>query len=427
MHTITLAFALGVLTAAGGPAPTEPPPELGVRLEIRGTIELPQVAPAGDHQDVARLLRLVQRKGVVSGDDVAAAESLATRYPQEDGVILLREAILLEAAERATSERRFPEAAAYLRRVTALHPDDTAGYLALINLGLKKSDWPEVESAARAALAVEPQNIEAGVALGYGLLRQDRVDEAEDALRAVLERGENATARRLLAKIENTQRQEKGLAQQRLAHFTVRYDGEAHETIGRHVLDVLEEHYVALSLRFGHQPLDPVPVVLLTREKYYDGTAPAWSGGQYDGADGRVRVPIRGLTAARVRDLESTLLHELCHVFVADMTGNRAPRDLQEGLAQFVEGETSAELARKSPAVPGPESNKAFAFYLGALRFVEYLMTQGGQPMLNAALAETGRTGDLEKAFAETYGSSYSALRKAWAQEAGVTDTRVPR
>jgi len=39
-----------------------------------------------------------------------------------------------------------------------------------------------------------------------------------------------------------------------------------------------------------------------------------------------------------VSELDRTLLHELTHVFVADMTRGLAPRELQEGLAQLVEG-----------------------------------------------------------------------------------------
>ena len=72
-----------------------------------------------------------------------------------------------------------------------------------------------------------------------------------------------------------------------------------------------------------------IPVILFTREGYYDASgAPAWSGGVYDGIDGRIRIPIGGLTASLTPDMDETLIHELTHAFVADRTRGVAPREV---------------------------------------------------------------------------------------------------
>jgi hypothetical protein len=346
---------------------------------------------------------------------VAAIESLVSRYSREEALVVLREALLLDAANQASRDRRFFEAAGHLRRLTALHPTHVAAPIGLVNLFTKQADWPSAESAARAALDIDPDSAIATCGLAYALLRQDFAEDAQRVLEAFLSHRDDATARRLLENIERSLAQERDLERQRLAHFTVRYDGEAHDAVVQHLLQILEEHYQTLTVRFAHQPLQPIPVLLLTRERYYDGSAPAWSGGSFDTLDGRVRIPISGLSAASVRKLERTLLHELCHVFVGDMAGGRVPRELNEGIAQHVEGETSQAMGGVTPP---PDRAQVFGFYRQALAFVEYLMEQGGQPMLNAALAETGAAGDLEKAFEQVYGRSYTTLKTSWAETA---------
>ena len=97
-------------------------------------------------------------------------------------------------------------------------------------------------------------------------------------------------------------------------------------------------------------------MILFSREAYYDASgAPAWSGGIYDGIDGRIRIPIGGLTASLTPDMDGTLIHELTHAFVADRTRGVAPREIHEGLAQYMEGKrigselNAAAAARRSP------------------------------------------------------------------------------
>jgi len=44
------------------------------------------------------------------------------------------------------------------------------------------------------------------------------------------------------------------------------------------------------------------------------------------------------LTASLNPELDQTLIHELVHAFLADRSRGVAPRDLHEGLAQYMEG-----------------------------------------------------------------------------------------
>src|SRR6185503_15866499 len=149
----------------------------------------------------------------------------------------------------------------------------------------------------RSATRLEPRNAWAWTALGYALLRLDRNQEAVEALMTALSLQENPSTRALL------------------------------------------RHYATLAGSLDHEPQSSISVILFTNQAYYDASgAPAWSGGAFDILDGRIRVPIGGLTASLTPDMDGTLLHELTHAFVADRTHGVAPRDIQEGLAQYMEG-----------------------------------------------------------------------------------------
>src|SRR5690242_12293849 len=98
-------------------------------------------------------------------------------------------------------------------------------------------------------------------------------------------------------------------------------------------------HFSAIESEVNFTPPEPIGVVLYTEEAFMDITrAPAWAGALNDG---RIRVPVQGLTAVDA-ELSRSLKHELTHSFVAQKTRgacaaiastcqNRAPTWIQEG------------------------------------------------------------------------------------------------
>jgi len=207
------------------------------------------------------------------------------------------------------------------------------------------------------------------------------------------------------------------MTQQTLSHFNVRYDGAAVDSVGHEILRALERHYATLAGSLDHQPQSSISVILFTNQAYYDASgAPAWSGGAFDILDGRIRVPIGGLTASLTPDMDGTLLHELTHAFVADLTHGMAPRDIQEGLAQYMEGKRCDALlgndgmrALADGRVPG-----VMGYYLGALSFVEYLIANRGTSGMNDLLKAMAETGSLDQSFRQVYGQGYNETRGLW-------------
>ena len=341
--------------------------------------------------------------------DISTAERLDAAHPGVGRRLLV--AVLAAAAGQERASRRYDEAVRLLERVLALEPGANEARQGLLALRLEQGDWPAVEAAARELQRHGVWDSTTVNALAYSLVRQDRVAEAVEILTRYLERQADPTAAALLDRLRRDSATETSLRQQTLSHFHVRYDGEAHEDVGRELLRVLDRHYATLARNFDHEPAAPIPVVLLSREAYYDGTgAPAWSGGRYDSFDGRVRIPIGGLTTSLTRDLDDTALHELTHAFVADRSRGLAPRELQEGLAQMMEGKHLSSLPDATlRALASGRLGGVGGFYLMSLAFAEDLVAQRGQGGVNDVLSAMARTGSVDAAFREVYGRDYQA------------------
>ncbi len=387
-------------------AALDPPPE---------AVQVP--ATGMPDEDRAKFEALAHRQPAVSVADVTAAERLYARYPADAQRLL--ETTLLNAAEGERRVHRYGDAAALLRRAAELQTEAAWPYVALMRVLSEAGDWAGAEAAARAAIAREARNGDAWHGLGYALIRQDRNTEAAEALRTAIEIRPDANAQALLDRVSKGMVDERGMTERDLSHFHVRYDGEEHEDIGREILRALEHHYATLVSALDYQPQATIPVILFSSQGYHSASgAPAWSGGVYDSLDGRIRVPIQGLTRSLTPEMDHTLLHELTHAFVANRTRGVATRDIQEGLAQYMEGErvTTRLTPEQLTMLADGRAGGVMGFYLYALSFVEYLIANRGMGGMNDLLRAMGETGSVDEAFKQVHGQDYRGTKQAWFQ-----------
>jgi tetratricopeptide (TPR) repeat protein len=270
---------------------------------------------AKDRQQAEALLEGLRRRAAMGPKETELVFDLVARYPEEKGLRSLAESVLLATADQAQKARRYSEALEALRRVAGVKPDSSIARQALLAILLETSDWTGAEAAARDLLSLRPGEASALRGLGFALMRQDRNREAAEALEASLEIEEDAAARKMLAHVEKGLRDESGMSEKQLAHFHVRYDGSEHEDVGREILRALERHFASLTGVFDHRPQAPIPVILFSEEAYYDAAgAPRWSGGAYNHLDGRIRIPIGGLSSSLTPDImpSSTTCRAAC-------------------------------------------------------------------------------------------------------------------
>lgn len=128
-------------------------------------------------------------------------------------------------------------------------------------------------------------------------------------------------------------------------HFRLRYPRVSGEGYARQVAWVLEEERRRLLRWIPVADPRPIDVDLYPVHEFLASYATALDVvGLFDG---RVRVPFADLRSLHP-ELVSILSHEVAHAMITQATGDRAPRWLQEGLAQHV------EMARQ-PTNPYPD------------------------------------------------------------------------
>lgn len=303
-------------------------------------------------------------------------------------------ALLARLGEDDLTARRADEARRRFEEALSQDGRDLRSARGLAAANLLLGQDALARSVLERALLDAPNDADLNLLLGEVAHRQDRLDEALAAWQKSYAAKPNDALR---GRIDTLQRQlqiEQGYRRSDAVHFTVRYDGErTGPDLEGSITDELEKQFPDLARRFDHVPPLPISVVIYPQRAFYDAT-------QVDSNviglyDGKIRVPSGGL---RQLDAEarSVLLHELAHVFITSKSGGRAPRWMQEGLAQWIEGKrtppgTARQLAddwkrRDSGAAWGSTFTD-----VTALSFVEFLAEREGFNEINEMLGAMGR------------------------------------
>jgi tetratricopeptide (TPR) repeat protein len=256
----------------------------------------------------------------------------------------------------------------------------------------------------------------------YGL---NRLDDAIKEWRAAQRIAPNPQVAMSLERAERDQAAEAESHQGETSHFVVHYQGGATPALAGEILSTLEEHFRTLQTALDFTPVEPIGVVLYTKQEFRDITlAPSWAGGLNDG---RIRVPVEGLNSVTA-ELSRVLKHELTHSFVYQMSLGRCPTWLNEGLAQWMEGKRSGENARglvmayerkqyiplerlSGPwnSLPAPVVGYAYAWGLAA---VEFIMSRSGAWGISRLFANFNSASSFEAAMGAALQTNYEDLER---------------
>jgi tetratricopeptide (TPR) repeat protein len=297
-------------------------PAWGMSLQAQRLNEAAAARTAqGQYEEAAELFS--QALGLSPGDPVLQKNLARLRTVM--GHRLLRAGLLSRAQEQ-------------YQAAFDLEPNETAALLGLGDVRLWQREPRIAAEFYRRVIALEPQNAEAYDRLGEAY---NHLGDLGAALKewewALALRPNDAGLRQRMEQLQREQQRLGGFRSQDSQHFTVSYDGQRREDLGRELLQILERAYVDVGYELGAYPPHAIQTIFYSADL---------ASGSYHLLDGKIRVALRG-PAPGDPMLRAILYHEYTHALVFAVTqGNNPPLWVHEGLAVQMEKNVRAAAYR---------------------------------------------------------------------------------
>jgi tetratricopeptide (TPR) repeat protein len=395
---------------AGGVAP--------VHTGASGNMSAPDITPPApwfNHQ--ADVAEKVIRDGKVDIDALASVAQAANPELAATAYFL--------AGKHESDHGNFPQAKRYYESALHRQPDNATLLIYYAATLMRTGHAVEALPYAQHAANIAPDSPDAIAMLGFVHFASDHTPEAIRSWKKSLALRPDATVSQYLARAERESSAESDFSQRESSHFNLHFEGkETSEIFRQDLMATLDSEYDELVRDLGYSPRNNIAVTLYTRQAFFDVTrAPSWSGAINDG---KLHIPISGVTAV-TPELARVLKHELTHSFVSQMSSNRCPTWLNEGIAQIEEGKSSASAGRQlsqlfaaGNEIPfnmlegsfisfsAPEANVAYAESLAG---AEYIRDTYGMIEIVRILERLSQGSSTEAALRATIHSDYRQLR----------------
>lgn len=245
-----------------------------------------------------------------------------------------------EAGAARLRAGKLRESRAFLEKAVEAQPEDPGYHLLLAKVIFRSADTRAARVEIDRALELAPGDAAARELSGDIYDREGQLNLAVGEWETAVRSG---GSRALAAKIDSGRREmaaEEGMGRETSRYFVVLYEPGVPRDVVRAFFKDLDEAFDLLHDRLGEYPRNPITVLLYAGADYRSLTgAPTWSGGVYDSYDGKIRIPVGGLsTPEETSRLRSVLTHEMTHAFVFQMAPVGLPRWFHEGLAKTIEG-----------------------------------------------------------------------------------------
>jgi hypothetical protein len=283
---------------------------------------------------------------------------------------------------------------------------------------------------AQHAAQLAPESPDAIAMLGFVQFASDHTPDAIRSWKKSLALRPDATVSQYLARAEREVNAESDFSEHESSHFNLHFEGkETSDIFRRDLLATLDREYDEVAGDLGYSPRNTIAVTLYTQQAFLDVTrAPSWSGAINDG---KLRIPISGVQSV-TPELARILKHEMTHSFISQMSGNRCPAWLNEGIAQVEEGKSAASNGRQlaqlfaaGNEIPfnmlegsfmnfsAAEANVAYAESLAA---AEYIRDAYGMSEISRVLELLSQGSSTEAALRATVHCDYRQLRDEMAR-----------
>ena len=341
------------------------------------------------------------------------------------------EAIALQAGA-AFAANKPAEAEAFAQAALKINPTYGEVYRIVADHAARGYLFDEAATFVRKALIIDPNNAQAYADLGMYLLRTGDEGEARVALeRAFKDDPYNVSTFNSLDLLDT------------LAKFETITDGDLVFKFHPDEVAVMREQAIplakealeALSKRYQFTPKGPLLIEMFPKHDDFAVRTIGLPGmiGALGACFGRVVT----LDSPRARtpgefNWGETLWHELAHVITLQMSGNRVPRWLTEGISVYEERRARPEWGKESDvsfaqaladgkAIKLDVLNEAFsdpktislAYYQASL-VVDHLVQTYGEPALWKMLRAYGRGLETEAALKDAYGLTIAQLQTSF-------------
>ncbi|MGH9643490.1 MAG: peptidase MA family metallohydrolase [Terriglobales bacterium] len=395
---------------AGGVSPVTPGRQ-------RAAGEVPDFAPPSSFSHLSDLGDKIIREGKVDADALAAVERANDPEMAATGYFL--------AGKFEADHGNFPEAKRYYESALRFQPENATLLVYYAASLMRTGQAGQALTYAEQAARIAPDSADALGMLGFVQFATDHTEDAIRSWKKSLALRPDRVIKQYIDRAERESNAEAAFSQSESSHFNLHFEGkETSPAFRRELLAALDADYDDLVRDLGYSPHDTIAVTLYPQQTFFDVTrAPSWSGAINDG---KLRIPVNGMQNV-TSDLAHVLKHELTHSFIAQMSSNRCPTWLNEGIAQMEDGRSSAsnghalaQLFGAGAEIPfnmlegsfmnfsTPEASTAYAESLAA---AEYIRDTYGMGEIQRILERFSQGSGSEGALRATIHSDYHQLR----------------
>jgi tetratricopeptide (TPR) repeat protein len=329
------------------------------------------------------------------------------------------------AGKHESDHGNFTQAKRYYESALRFEPDNSTLLIYYAATLMRTGHAADALPYAQHAANLTPDSPDAIAMLGFVQFASDHTPDAIRSWKKSLALRPDATVSQYLARAERESVAESDFSQRESSHFNLHFEGkDTSEAFRRDLLATLDSEYDDLVRDLGYSPRNNIAVTLYTQQTFFDVTrAPSWTGAINDG---KLRIPISGVQSV-TPDLARILKHELTHSFVSQMSSNRCPTWLNEGIAQMEEGKSAASNGRQLAQIfaangeipfntlEGSFMNfsapEALLAYAESLTGAEYIRDAYGMSEIARILALLSQGSTPEAALRNTIHSDYHQLR----------------
>lgn len=383
--------------------------------------------------------------------NVAALQTFGERMIRngrdEEGLGFLRQALdinpesipaLATLAARAAMKDDMDEFERLRQRVNAFSPESASFYASIAEFLGNNYRFTEAVEYARRAIDRDPRNWHAHTVLGGNLVRLGEENEGKRHLEQAFDNDPfNVLTSNMLQVFDVLEE----YATLESEHFRVNMSQRDAQILWPYMEPLLEDSWDRLVAKYGFEP--EVPVVIQVFERTEDFAVR--SVGLPDIG------PLVGICFGKVVTLispdtlsanwQEIVWHELVHVFTLQMTHNRMPRWLSEGISTWEERQGRPEWGRRqgldliravqqdrllpvgnlNDGFTGANSDADLSFaYFQSFLVVEYIAEQYGFEDLLALIHEYAEIKDESEMFANVFGvdmATFDAGFRAWIEQ----------